>query len=488
MPIRQRHIALVLLIVLFCSVLVQTSQTHLARAQDTTSQVYLPLISVPPPRNPFGFTLSMYSSDQVLNYGAATQPRWARAGDVLWSKIEATRGVYDWSSLAPVESNIRRLRQQGIEPTLVIQQSPSWAQRTGGRFCSPPKAEYLKDLANFAYALAARYSQGELQVNYWEFWNEPDVLPQDIGDEAGVGCWADASQPDYGGRYYAEALRNVYPAIKNANASATVIAGALLYGLVDDTVSAKPHISELFVDGIFSSGGGAWLDGMSFHAYGEYGASSMLVAKTLRLQAQLEKYGLGYKKLYATELASMCAGWDSTQCAPNYNQWLYTQANYAARIYAEALALKLDGAFWYSLSSSNPGFRFSHLIDEENGAVTLRPSYYAFYNSAHLLSSAEYIGPPITELSSDQLEKVQMLKFKKPKSILYVLWVPRIDAARPDTIYRIPVTPGSKAYCVQTLNKVDSWKTPYECTDTNNDGLINVAVNSNPFYVEVPNQ
>ncbi|KAB8143379.1 hypothetical protein F8S13_10205 [Chloroflexia bacterium SDU3-3] len=460
----------------------------MARAQAPTKHmVYLPMVSVPAPRNPFGFDLSIYSSGDVLKYGLETQPRWARAGDVLWPKVEPVRGAgYDWSSLVYVESNIRRLRAAGIEPTLIIQQSPSWAQQVGGRLCSPPKPEVLDDFANYVYALVKRYSSGDLQVNYWEFWNEPDARPQDTLDEHGIGCWADPSKADYGGSYYGQVLQRISPMIKAANPNAKVIAGALIYGLVSDT-SDKPHISELFLDGMLASGAGKSFDALSFHAYGEYGANSMLVAKAIRVRAQLAKYQLSDKPIYSTELAAMCAGWVEAECTPTYNDWLYTQANYAARIYAEALALKLDGAFWYSLSGTNPGFRFSHLIDDTNGRLVPRPAYYAFMNSSHLLSGAEYIGPPLTELAPDQLEKVQMLKFKKPTSTLYVLWVPRIDSARPDTIYRIPVLRGAKAYCVQTLNKADSWKTPYECTDTNSDGLINIAVNSNPFYVEVPN-
>lgn len=461
----------------------------LAHSQEPTAhKIYLPLISLAVPQNPFGFDLSVYSNNGVLQYGLETRPHWARAGDVLWSKAEPVRGAgYDWSFLGYVDANVRRLRAAGVEPTLIIQQSPSWAQSVPGRFCSPPKPEMLDDFANYVYAVVKRYSSGDLQVNYWELWNEPDARPQDTLDENGIGCWADDTKPDYGGSYYGQVVQRIYPMVKAANPSANLIAGALIYGVSDGT-STKPHMSELFLDGMLSSGAGRSFDAISFHAYGAYGANSMLVTKTLRLRAQLAKYQLSDKPIYSTELAAMCAGWVESACEPTYNEWLNNQANYAARIYAEALALKLDGAFWYSLSGTNPGFRFSHLIDDANGQLLPRPAYYAFYNSSHLLAGADYIGPAMTELPADQLEKVQMLKFRKAKSILYVLWVPKIDSARPDTIYRIGVPSGAKAYCVQTLNKADSWKTPYECGDTNNDGSIYVAVNSNPFYVEVPNQ
>ena len=88
---------------------------------------------------------------------SAAKAKWARAGDVRWSDIEPVRGGgYHWEGLAGVDANIQRLRAAQIEPTLIIQRSPRWAQRVPGRLCSPPKPEYIADFARFTQALAAR--------------------------------------------------------------------------------------------------------------------------------------------------------------------------------------------------------------------------------------------------------------------------------------------------------------------------------------------
>lgn len=443
-------------------------------------RAFLPIVQTPRPPNPFGFDLSIYSTDSVLQYGQATNPRWARSGDVLWSKVEPVRGGgYRWDSLKLVENNIRRLRAAGIEPTMIIQQSPAWAQSVPGRLCSPPKPEYLEDFDRFVAAVISRYASGPLQVNYWEIWNEPDVRAQDTSDNAGVGCWVDETKPDRGGAYYGQVLKRIYPVIKWYNPQATVLAGSLLY---DTVLPNDPRsFSQPFLNGMLQSGAGGAFDGLSFHAYGEYGPSSLLLVKVLRIREQLATYGLTGKPLYATEIATICAGFEASRCEPNYNEWMQRQANFAARIYAEALALRLEGAFWYSLSNSNPGFRFSQLIDEHNNAVMPRPSYYAFRNSSQLLEGARYVGPPMKELNDSQLEEVQQLTFRRGTSTLYVLWVPRLDF--PKIPYEIRVPPGATAICTQSLHL----ETPsrYMCSDTNKDGVLRLAIGPLPYYVEV---
>ncbi len=102
-----------------------------------------------PTNNPFGFDMHAASSDSAMQFAAAAKPRWSRAGTVFWSDVEPTRGTYNWDALAGVEINVRRLRAVGIEPTLVVQRTPAWAQSVAGRLCSPPKPEALPDFARF---------------------------------------------------------------------------------------------------------------------------------------------------------------------------------------------------------------------------------------------------------------------------------------------------------------------------------------------------
>lgn len=469
MPVRRQRLILLLLLLLIISP-AQSAPRSSAGATSAGLRLFVPLIARPIAASPFGFDLRANVGNAVLPYVQAAQPRWVRAGDVLWSQIEPVRGAgYQWGAMAQVEANIRRLREMGIEPTLVVQQSPGWAQRTPGRLCSPPRPAYVADFARFMGALVARYRSGSLAVNYWEVWNEPDVFPSQVRDSDGFGCWADPALPAYGGAYYGEVVKAVAPAVRRANPSANLLAGALIYSWPDDTVS------QAFLRGMLDAGAGGSFDALSFHAYGEWGAGDQLIAKTARIRDVLAAYGLAGKPLFATEIAATCTS--NTSCPSNF---LLDQANYAARIYAEAIALDLQGALWYTLTLDNPGFRYSHLIDTVNGSLVPRQAYYAFRNSAPLLAGARYVGPQLREPPRDQIDQVQVLTFEKASSSLYVLWVPQIDFPK---IYNLRVPAGAKATCTDHLS--DDAPAIYDCSDTNRDGMIPRAVNELPSYVEV---
>lgn len=436
-------------------------------------QVLIPTIMLPPPPNPFGFDLRVHSGDDVLAYGAATRPKWARAGDVDWSYVELQPRVYYWGELATFEANVRRLRAAGIEPVGIIQRSPTWAQSIPGRRCSAPKLDAIDELADFTYSLAQRYSKGDLAVHYWEFWNEPDFAPSDIRDDQAVGCWGNGD-PDNGGKYYGEVLRRVNAAIKAGNPQAMVFAGALA------SFGPKDTRNERFLRGMLSTAPDSF-DALSFHAYGEWSASDLLVYKTDQLRRILGEYNRASRPLVATEVAATCERDTVSSCKPNYDAWLGHQANFAARIYAEAIALNLMGAFWYTLSIEDPGFAYSHIIDLKNGEAKPRPAYYAFRNSSSLLAGARYVGPAVKVLDDNQLEEVQELKFRQNTSTLYVLWVPRLDF--PKISYEIKVKPGATAICTQSLHL--DVPSRYSCSDTNKDGVLRLAIGPLPYYVEV---
>jgi hypothetical protein len=441
----------------------------------TGVQVYLPAITANPlGPNPFGFDLRTYAQADIIPYVLEARPKWTRAGDLLWASVEPERGTYRWEGVAELDANIMRLRAAGIEPMVIIQWSPEWAQSIPDSFCSPPRPEYVADFVRFVTAAAARYSSGPLKVDYWEIWNEPDFRRDQSGPANGHGCWATTTPPYYGGDYYGQVLKQVYPAIKAGNPRATVLAGALAHFWPDDTVTLG------FLRGMLDAGAGASFDTLSFHAYNDYGAGDRLVFKANSLRRVLASYGLN-KPLMATEIAATCVEWqgapNNVACSPNF---VLKQANYAARIYAVAMALDLQGAFWYTLASTKPGFLESHLIDNIDGQLVPRPAFYSFRNSALALQGARYTGPPVRDPPPDQRDDVQVLQFQKGRNTLYVFWVPETDFPK---AYNLPVPPGATAVCTDQLNLA----TPaiYYCSDTNRDGLIPRAVNELPQYVEV---
>jgi hypothetical protein len=211
--------------------LVDTSdQAMTVDTQSSTHLVFLPLISIPMPPSPFGFDVRTHAPDGVMPLVVEANPRWSRAGDVLWALVEPVRGGgYRWEAIADVERNVRRLRAMGIEPTLIVQWSPSWAQSIPGKLCSAPRPDAIPDFAAFMRAAAQRFSSGDLRVDHWEIWNEPDFRPDEVVGNEGVGCWATYDGPYYGGDYYGQVLRAVYPAVKAGNPNAQVWGGALMH-------------------------------------------------------------------------------------------------------------------------------------------------------------------------------------------------------------------------------------------------------------------
>jgi hypothetical protein len=198
----------------------------------------------------------------------------------------------------------------------------------------------------------------------------------------------------------------------------------------------------------------------------------------------MAEFGFEQKPLFATEIAATCfsardvSGGLTQTCPADFTT---QQANYAARIYAEALGLHLTGALWFSLVAPDSQVIYSaQLIDDQNGTLTPRPSFYSFRNSARLLAGARYIGPPPTEPAPDQIDQVQIRVFRKGTHLLYVLWVPVTSFPK---LYNLPVPPGATAICTDQLN-LDVPAT-YYCSDTNGDGLIPRGVNELPQYIEV---
>jgi hypothetical protein len=456
-----------LTLLLALALLVAAAPLAAAQPHAEQDETFLPLVSGQP-RAPsrLGVDLRSAVSDASMPYVAELAPRWARAGDLLWAEVEPVRGAYDWRAAAGLEANIRRIRAAGAEPIVVIQWTPPWAQRVPGRLCSPPAPEHVADLARFVAEAARRYADGPLAVHYWQIWNEPDFLPQQVNDE-GSGCWATTTAPYYGGDSYGEALGQLYPAIKAANPRATVLAGGLAHFWPNETQTIG------FLRGMLAAGGA--FDVLTFSAYGMYKSADRVVWKANSLRRELAAFGQPDKPLLAAEVGAVC--FMNNVCQPDYRQY---QADYAARVYAVALALNLEGALWYTLAAPEPGFQHSHLIADSGGTLAPWPAFYALRNAALLLRGARPVGPPPLELDESQAELVQRLDFGTDRGALHVLWVPKTGASQP---YALVVRPGARATCTAELNR----PTPatWNCSDTDGNGLVTLRVGSGAAYVEV---
>jgi hypothetical protein len=84
--------------------------------------------------------------------------------NVLWNKVEPTKGTYNWSLYDPL---IKGLQARGIAPVLTLVSTPAWANGGQGTNFAPTSASTF---AAFAKAAAQHYPF----VKKWLIWNEPN--------------------------------------------------------------------------------------------------------------------------------------------------------------------------------------------------------------------------------------------------------------------------------------------------------------------------
>jgi alpha-L-arabinofuranosidase len=293
--------------------------------------------------------------------------------------------------MADLENEMAVLNQNGMELVLIVRGVPEWARAAGGHVCGPIAQNKYGAFASFMNELVSRYSRAPYYVKYWELGNEPDA--PFISDSSPFGCWGNEEDPYYGGGYYGEMLRVVYPAIKEGNPDSQVLVGGLLMDCDPENPPAgKSCTMSKFLEGILQEGAGDSFDGVSFHSYEYYGylgaysnpnwngayntTGPVLDIKANFLYRILESYGKSDKYLMATENALLC---DESKpiCGDDYET---TKAIYAAQTYTKSLMSQVKSSIWYSYTDP---WRSTNLI--QNSKPT--PAYYAFQTVSERLSN-----------------------------------------------------------------------------------------------------
>ncbi len=353
--------------------------------------------------------ISLFGVEINRGFVGRTAPRlrpanigWVRYGSILWNEVEAEPGVRDWSRLNEIESELRLLAEAGVTTMVTVKGTPAWAQKVPGAICGPIETAALDQFADFVRELVLRYSRPPYNVRYWEFGNEPDVDPSLVAGDSIFGCWGDQDDPYYGGGHYAEMLKRVYPAVKQANPMAQVVVGGLL---LDCDPSAPPAGKDckpaLFLEGILQNGGGQAFDLLAYHAYSYWSAGNVdwdslhpnwrhrggaLLGKLDFLRSVLDRYGLS-KPIVMNEGGLLCYP-TGVPCAESDPNFYRHQANYAVRLYLRSWANGITGVAWYTLNG--PGWREGGLLDAGQNP---RPAYEALQFMAHRFSGASYAGP-----------------------------------------------------------------------------------------------
>jgi len=162
---------------------------------------------------------------------------------VPWKYVETTKGEYDWSAMDVIMS-LAAERDMGV--LAEMNTTPAWVD---------PDDQYMpgaahpdpEDFKDFASAVATRYGS---TVSAYEIWNEPNY----------VGFY-DPIDP----AAYAELLKAVYPALKDIDPTATVVAAGLGHTPTKDGVLSPVE----FLDGMYAAGAKGYFDALAYHPYQE---------------------------------------------------------------------------------------------------------------------------------------------------------------------------------------------------------------------------
>jgi polysaccharide biosynthesis protein PslG len=131
----------------------------------------------------------------------------------------------------------------------------------------------------------------------WEIWNEPNV--------------AQSWKPRPSASAYAALLTAAYPAIKSADANATVVTGGL--SPAPDSDDEDDIAPVKFLEGVYAAGGGGKFDAVGHHpsnyphmplkSESNYN-SNAFAGVTPVLHQTMEEHGDGAKKIWGTEMGA----------------------------------------------------------------------------------------------------------------------------------------------------------------------------------------
>ncbi|MDY7078543.1 MAG: hypothetical protein SXV54_16630 [Chloroflexota bacterium] len=213
------------------------------------------------------------------------------------------------------------------------------------------------------------------------------------------------THPYYGGEYYAEMLKVVYPRVKAADPQAQVMLGGLLLECDPYTMSVGDGCSTeqrwksgFFLEGVMRADGGDYFDVADVHSYAElrpdlparmhsYYAWSGgqggtgLPEKVAFFRQVMEDYGHADKPVFAGELA--------LKCDEPTDECYEVGAAFVPRAYAEAYGLDLLGGVYYAIISE---FKYKGLLLPD---LTPRPAFWAYRFMSSQLIGARYEGPVV---------------------------------------------------------------------------------------------
>lgn len=346
-------------------------------------------------------------SQSNINLAAATGVNWERIS-LYWRNLEATEGVYDFSSADP---KLVPLMNAGFSLIVYIDKNPTWASNTE---CGPVYPDKVAAFAKLYSELVKRYPG----VRVWSAYNEVDFDDPNLDLNTG-GCFGARSphdndlnnngKQDY--QDYAEMLAAGWKAVHDADTAtgndARFSMGAVAYDNFNPNTAPAGYPGKgngglfnfYFASDLFKymkntplPSGQKYMDMVLFNYYNIYGpywqtkASGYgIQAKTKVLRNLMTGSGIEAVPLFVTETGEYSAS----------KNWidLKGQARCLNMTMARAAAAKLTGVIWWTFrdfpdSSPPPQNTWKYGIVNQN--LQPKPSYAALTTLATELNGLDY--------------------------------------------------------------------------------------------------
>jgi hypothetical protein len=233
-----------------------------------THKTYLP--SIYAQQNKFGtevdseFTNTV-GADKIVHAGFG----WYRHMQVSWASFEPVSGAYTMTPGGPLswyqrlDDGLALAVASGLQPIVVIRDSPAWATEVLTRGCKPITTTLYAHFADFVNLVIDKYEQPPYNVRYYELFNEPDIGAR-ITDTM-KGCWTLSK--------YVDMLEVVYPIVKAEHPNILLLNGGL-----NDAQSAWARDLIRY--------GYGYIDVLAYHAYEKTDQNGMWLTATTTTPAQ----------------------------------------------------------------------------------------------------------------------------------------------------------------------------------------------------------
>jgi hypothetical protein len=288
--------------------------------------------------NCFGVNIHFTGDDPQLDMIAAGGFRLIRM-DLVWSRVEKEKGVYDFSGTG-YDALSDGCSRRGIQPLYILDYGNRLYEQSGSVSSEEARAGY----AAFAEAAARRYSgRGFI----YEIWNEPNVKQY----------WHEEPDPED----YVAMLKAAAPRIRAADPSAAIVAPAL------STMDMK------WLEGTFKRGLLDDVDGVTVHPYRDVGPETVL-AEYDTLKELIAKYAPKGKRvpILSGEWGFASRTWTGEPRS------LEMQAAYLVRQFLINIYYGVNMSIWYDWRNDGTSTtNLEHLLGTVDHELNPKPAYLA---------------------------------------------------------------------------------------------------------------